>query len=113
MEIGKNFSCLSYGKQIEGAFSCSDELLNWIWSVGVETLRSCSEDVITDNPSRERGQWLGDVVGAGMDIPAVSYADMRPLKRGLLQAAECVGDDGMIPAIFPGTCLFLPSFPLF
>ncbi|MEA2067821.1 MAG: hypothetical protein U9P12_01355, partial [Verrucomicrobiota bacterium] len=102
----------SYGGHIEGAFSCSDELLNRIWNVGVETLRSCSEDAITDNPSRERGQWLGDVVGAGMDILAVSYADMRPLKRGLLQAAACACDDGMIPAIFPGTRSFLPSFSI-
>ncbi|MCF7864735.1 MAG: hypothetical protein K9L89_08100 [Kiritimatiellales bacterium] len=99
-----------YGEQVEGAFSCSDGLLDRIWNVGVETLRSCSEDAITDNPTRERGQWLGDAVGAGMDILAVSYADMRPLRRGLLQAAQCAGGDGMIPAIFPGTRAFLPSF---
>ncbi len=99
-----------YPEQIEGAFSCSDELLNRIWSVGVETLRSCSEDAITDNPTRERGQWLGDAVGAGMDILACSYADMRPLKRGLIQAARCAADDGLIPAVFPGTLCFLPSF---
>ncbi len=99
-----------YGGQIDGSFSCSDELLNRIWSVGVETLRSCSEDAITDNPTRERGQWLGDAVGAGMDILACSYSDMRPLKRGLIQAAQCAGADGMIPAVFPGTLSFLPSF---
>ena len=101
-----------YGQQIEGSFACDDELLNRIWNVGVETLRSCSEDAITDNPTRERGQWLGDAVGAGMDILAVSYADMHPLKRGLLQAAQCMGDGGMIPAIFPGTRSFLPSFSI-
>ncbi len=101
-----------YSEEPEGSFSCNDDLLNQIWSVGVETLRSCSEDAITDNPTRERGQWLGDAVGAGMDILAVSYADMRPLKRGLLQAAACAGDDGMIPAIFPGTRSFLPSFAI-
>ncbi|QHI68754.1 family 78 glycoside hydrolase catalytic domain [Tichowtungia aerotolerans] len=94
----------------EGSFSCSDELLNRIWTVGVETLRSCSEDAITDNPTRERGQWLGDAVGAGMDILACSYSDMRPLKRGLIQAAQCAADDGLIPAVFPGTLSFLPSF---
>jgi hypothetical protein len=93
-----------------GSFSCSDDLLNRIWTVGVETLRSCSEDAVTDNPTRERGQWLGDAVGAGMDILACSYADMRPLKRGLIQAAQCAGADGMIPAVFPGTRAFLPSF---
>lgn len=99
-----------YGGPIEGSFRCNDELLNRIWTVGVETLRSCSEDAITDNPTRERGQWLGDAVGAGMDILAVSYGDLRPLRRGLLQAAQCAGADGMIPAVFPGTRAFLPSF---
>ena len=99
-----------YPERIEGSFECSDELLNRIWAVGVETLRSCSEDVITDNPTRERGQWLGDAVGAGMDILACSYSDMRPLKRGLIQAAQCAGEDGMVPAVFPGTRTFLPSF---
>ncbi len=99
-----------YPEAVEGAFECDDELLNRIWSVGVETLRSCSEDAITDNPTRERGQWLGDAVGAGMDILSVSYSDMRPLKRGLIQAAQCVGADGMIPAVFPGTISYLPSF---
>ena len=101
-----------YPEKMEGAFSCGDELLNQIWKVGVETLRSCAEDAITDNPTRERGQWLGDAVGPGMDILAVSYADMRPLKRGLIQAAQCLGENGMIPAIYPGTRQFLPSFAI-
>lgn len=101
-----------YAEEAEGSFSCSDGQLNRIWRVGVETLRSCSEDAITDNPTRERGQWLGDAVGAGMDILAVSHSDMRPLKRGLLQAADCAGEDGMVPAIFPGTRAFLPSFAI-
>lgn len=99
-----------YGAEIEGSFECNDQRLNRIWTVGVETLRSCSEDAITDNPTRERGQWLGDAVGAGMDILACSYSDMRPLKRGLIQAAQCAGEDGMVPAVFPGTRTFLPSF---
>ncbi|RKX46832.1 MAG: hypothetical protein DRP64_02645, partial [Verrucomicrobia bacterium] len=101
-----------YDGQIEGAFSCNDELLDRIWAVGVETLRSCSEDAITDNPTRERGQWLGDVVGAGMDTLAASYSDMRPLKRGLLQAARCARADGMVPAVYPGTIEFLTSFAI-
>jgi alpha-L-rhamnosidase len=99
-----------YPEPFDGSFECSDERLNRIWTVGVETLRSCSEDAVTDNPTRERGQWLGDAVGAGMDILACSYSDMRPLRRGLIQAAQCAGSDGLIPAVFPGTLSFLPSF---
>jgi len=101
-----------YLDEPEGSFTCDDELLNRIWRVGVDTLRSCAEDAVTDNPHRERGQWLGDAVGAGMDILAVSYADWRPLERGLLQAAQCVREDGQIPAVFPGTREYLPSFAI-
>jgi len=102
----------SYPDAPRGHFECGDELLNRIWSVGVETLRSCAEDAITDNPHRERGQWLGDAVGAGMDILAVSYPDWRPLERGLIQAARCAREDGLIPAVFPGTREYLPSFAI-
>lgn len=95
-----------------GSFVSNDELLNRIWTTGVETLRSCAEDAITDNPNRERGQWLGDAVGAGMDILTVSYSDWRPLERGLIQAARCAREDGLIPAVFPGTREYLPSFAI-
>lgn len=101
-----------YPNEPEGGFFCSDAMLERIWKVGVDTLRSCSEDAITDNPHRERGQWLGDAVGAGLDILAVSYQDWRPLERGLLQAAQCAREDGQIPAVFPGTREYLPSFAI-
>ncbi|MBC2593895.1 family 78 glycoside hydrolase catalytic domain [Ruficoccus amylovorans] len=99
-----------FDENIAGSFRCNDELLNRIWTTGVETLRSCSEDAITDNPARERGQWLGDAVGPGMDILSVTCADWRPLVRGLRQAAECARPDGLTPAVFPGTLEYLPSF---
>jgi len=101
-----------YGEEPYGHFECDDSLLNRIWQVGVDTLRSCAEDAITDNPHRERGQWLGDVVGPGMDILACAYNDWRPLKRGLVQAGECAAANGMVPAIFPGTRQYLPSFAI-
>lgn len=101
-----------YGDDPQGRFSCNDSLLNKIWSVGVSTLRSCSEDAITDNPCRERGQWLGDAIGPGMEILACAYSDHRPLVRGLRQAAHCAREDGMIPAIYPGTRQYIPSFAI-
>jgi len=101
-----------YPETPEGEFECGDALLDKIWRVGVDTLRGCAEDAITDNPSRERGQWLGDAIGPGMEILACSYSDHRPLVRGLRQAAECAREDGLIPAIFPGTRQFIPSFAI-
>ena len=99
-------------REPEGTFSCSDPLLNRIWQVGVDTLRSCCEDALTDNPTRERGQWLGDTAGPGMDILAVAYEDQRLVRRCLVQAAECAAPSGMIPAVFPGTRRALPTFSI-
>ncbi|NBS05898.1 MAG: hypothetical protein EBQ51_02275 [Verrucomicrobia bacterium] len=106
------FERTAYPEPPTGQFHCSDRLLNRIWQVGVTTLRGCAEDAITDNPHRERGQWLGDAVGPAMDLIAAAYHDWRPLRRGLRQAAECAGPDGMVPGVFPGACQMLPSFAL-
>jgi hypothetical protein len=106
------FERTAYPEPATGQFHCGDRLLNRIWQVGVTTLRGCAEDAITDNPHRERGQWLGDAVGPGMDIIAAAYHDWRPLRRGLRQAAECAGSDGMVPGVFPGSSQMLPSFAL-
>lgn len=38
----------------EGNFTCADELITRIWNAGVETFRSCAEDAVIDNPTRER-----------------------------------------------------------
>ena len=64
-----------FGKP-EGSFQSNDSLLNKIWSVGVRTLRACSEDALIDNPTRERGQWTGDVATVGMDITASAFSDL-------------------------------------
>jgi alpha-L-rhamnosidase len=104
--------CYYHEGMIQGRFTSGDAALDRIWAVGVDTLMSCSEDAITDNPTRERGQWLGDVIGPGMEIVAVAFEDLRPIERGLRQAAQCAGEDGMIPAVFPGTREFLPTFAL-
>ena len=94
----------------DGAFRCSDELLNRIWQTGVDTLRACAEDAIIDNPTRERGQWTGDVVGVGIDIAAVAYRDLRIFRRGLVQSAQCARDDGLVAGMAPGGSVYLASY---
>ena len=101
-----------YTGKPQGSFSCNDELLNRIWAVGVETMRCCYEDAPTDTPTRERGQWLGDVTAAGMDVTAVSYSDLVPIRRMLVQAAQCPEPDGMICGMVPGMGMMIPAFAL-
>ncbi|HTL28288.1 MAG TPA: hypothetical protein VL282_03670, partial [Tepidisphaeraceae bacterium] len=91
----------TYWPKVEGTFESDDKLLNQIWTMGVESLRACSEDAIIDNPTRERGQWTGDVVAVGMDIGSVAFSDMRPLRRGLTQAGYGARADGLVSGLSP------------
>ncbi len=94
----------------EGSFKSSDELLDRIWYTGRDTLVACSEDTITDNPHRERGQWLGETVGPALALVSACFSDWRILRRSLEQAALCVLENGLLPAVYPGTKHIIPSF---
>ena len=50
-----------------GAFHSGDPLLDRIWMVGLDTLRASAEDFLVDSV-RERGEWIGDVVTAGLPL---------------------------------------------
>lgn len=95
-----------------GLFQSGDALLNKIWNIGVETFRSCSEDALVDNPTRERGEWTGDVIGAGIEICNVAYADMRMIRRGLMQAAQCASESGCVAGLCPGGVEYLTTYAL-
>jgi alpha-L-rhamnosidase len=98
-----------YGEQ-EGSFKSNDELINTIWQTGVETLKACAEDAIIDNPTRERGQWLGDGGIVGMQIANVAFSDLRVCKRGLTQSAQCAREDGLVSGLFPGGGAHLSTY---
>ena len=100
----------TYFPPTQASFATSDPLLGRVWSVGVETLRSCTEDAVTDNPTRERGQWTGDSVNVGLDIAACAYHDLRPLRRALVQAALSAREDGLVAAMSAGFANYIASF---
>ncbi len=93
-----------------GSLRTDDPLLNRIWSVGVDTHRACSEDAITDNPTRERGQWAGDVVTVGLDIAAAAFSDLRLCRRSLVHSADCARADGLVAGLCPGGAAYLSTF---
>ena len=98
-----------YG-EAQGEFGCDDELLNKIWRVGVETHRACSEDALTDNPTRERGQWAGDVVTVGLEIAGAAFGDLGMCRRGLVGAAQSARPQGLVAGLYPGTNRYLSTF---
>ncbi len=99
-----------YHAPTEAAFACGDALLETIWHVGIETLRACAEDALTDNPTRERGQWLGDAAAVGLQVSGVAYHDLRLCKRSFQQAALCAREDGLVAGMSPGGCIHLPTY---
>ena len=109
--IEESFIERVYYRNPIGKFSCNDDLLNKIWHAGIRTLSTCSEDAITDNPSRERGQWLGDQLPS-IAVATTGYSDLRPFKRSLRQATYEVFEDGMVPGVYPGFVDRLQSFSL-
>lgn len=93
-----------------GNLATGDATLDRIWQVGVETLRACSEDAIVDTPTRERGQWAGDVVSVGLDIAGVVFDDLRIFRRGLVQCAQSARADGLVSGMVPGKDIYLSTY---
>ncbi len=108
--LAEEFLERCYHAPTEATFHCGDSLLERIWQVGVETYRGCAEDALIDNPTRERGQWVGDVASVGSEIAAVAYHDLRLCKRALAQAALCPREDGLVAGMSPGGCVYLPTY---
>jgi len=108
--ISEEFIERCYHDKTKASFQCGDKLLEKIWKTGIETYRGCAEDALVDNPTRERGQWSGDVIDLGMDIGAVAYSDSRLCRRGLIQCAQCAREDGLVAGLCPGGCAYLPTY---
>jgi hypothetical protein len=108
--IEERFHERAYHLPTKAEFECGDSLLERIWMTGIETYRACSEDAVIDNPTRERGQWIGDVATVGMEIAAIAYHDLRLFKRALEQAALCPREDGLVAGMCPGGCVYLPTY---
>ena len=66
-----------YYGDAEGEFPHGRRIAQPHLAGGVATHLACSEDSLVDNPTRERGQWAGDVVGVGMDVAAVAFSYLR------------------------------------
>lgn len=98
----------SYYGDPAGRFLCDDDLLTSLWRQGVNTVRTCVEDAVINNPSRERAQWVADG-RAAMGTAAFAFNDLRVFKRGMRQAAYAAGEDGLVAALSPGETVWRTS----
>jgi hypothetical protein len=94
-----------------GNFSCSDQMLNNLWDMAVNTIEVTSDDGYGSD-ARERDEWLQDpaqpnfittrvaLAGPGSDGKKV-YSDPRLLKNLLRHAAQSQLANGQLLATFP------------
>lgn len=80
----------------EGArFTCDDEGLERLWSIGARTVDLCSTDALVDCPGREQRAWLGDAYVHGL-VSFVTNPDTRLVRRNLTIAARSRRSDGLL-----------------
>ena len=109
--INENFIERTYYNKKSGDFECDNSILGKIWEAGINTLNACAEDAVTDNPTRERGQWTGDALPSTA-IASVAYPDLKISARGLRQAAFCADENGFVAGLHPGHKLHFISYSL-
>lgn len=92
-----------YPVENQGAFDCSDALLNRLWQVGRYTTLQCTHDAWEDCPGREKRQWLGDGIVHYLIDAAAFGTSTQPIDRQfLLQATESQRADGLLQMFAPG-----------
>jgi alpha-L-rhamnosidase len=108
--LKEDFLERGYHARPDGEFVTGDPLLNRIWQLGAETYMSCAEDALVDNPTRERGEWMGDVGIVGLQIGAAAFSDLGIIKSGLTHFAYSAREDGMVAGLAPGGPGYLSTF---
>ncbi len=108
--VNEEFLERTYYDHRLGEFSSGDDLLDKIWRVGVETVQVCSDDSLVDCPTRERGEWTGDVASVATDIAAVAFGDLSLSRRALVQASQVARDDGLVAGVGPGDPGYLSTY---
>ncbi len=84
----------------KGSFTCSDELMNWIYESGVRSFLSNWHGISEDCPHREKNGWMGDA--AVSSDYAVALFDMKDTyQKWLCDMADAQRDNGQLAAIVP------------
>lgn len=90
------------GKAPQGAFRCSDELLNQIYTICVQSVQSGSDDTITDCPTYEQVNWnMDNRLAAWADLLACGNRDL--VKNSLLLFTEDPDYRGLVRANYPSS----------
>ncbi|MHC4874350.1 MAG: family 78 glycoside hydrolase catalytic domain, partial [Planctomycetota bacterium] len=95
-------------KWLGNFYSGDRTILNHAWKTSAYTMQLCMEDVYMDNPRRERGGWLGDMLPQAM-AAFYSFGDSRLIRHVLSLYAKSQRQDGRVIVRYPS--IMGPSHP--
>jgi len=93
-----NVHSANYPVNYTGYFSCSDPLLNKIWSSGRRTLHLCMQEYYLDAIKRDRFLWVGDLRLEAL-INYYLFGDLELLRSSCAAFAKVQYPDGAIPSV--------------
>lgn len=102
-----------YPMEQTGTFECSDERLNKMWDVSINTIKCCMHEIYVDCPHYEQQQY-------GMDSAIETQctyritSDVRMQRKCITDIAHSQLPDGMLQANFPSVGVqVIPTFSMF
>lgn len=97
--------------EIIGSFECSDEMLNRLHRVMVNTLLNNFQGKPTDTPVWEKNGWLGD---ANCALPIMMYNfDMSKYMANFIDIMnDCFEEYGQVPVLVPSVNLRIDNSPV-
>ncbi|MCX6993883.1 MAG: family 78 glycoside hydrolase catalytic domain [Kiritimatiellaeota bacterium] len=97
--VAVNFTSYPVGDR--GRFSCSDPLLDKIYSISAYTLQCCMLDSYEDCPSREQSQWTNDQY-VHLNVNYAQFGDTALARRLIRQVGQSQRPDGQVMMVAPG-----------
>ncbi len=86
--------------QKRGEFSCSDELMSWIYDAGIRSFLSNYQGHPLDCPHREKNGWTGDAV-ISADYAVCLYELKMPYLKWINDMSDAQKINGQLPGIIP------------
>lgn len=93
---------LSNDLGVRGVFETSDEILNKIQKMCIESTRSCTMNTFSSDAVREKTAWIGDA-GFSSEQILINFAAEQFMDRWLLDLRDAQTPAGAVPCVVPST----------
>lgn len=104
---------ISYPLEIEASFNCSDEALNKMMPISINTLLCCMHEIFVDCPHYEQQQYIMDSAIECAVLRKLS-SDTKMIKKCITDFAESQHKNGLLSANYPSCYTqIIPGFSIF